>query len=269
MSCNECGCNPTLLTRGPVGPAGATGATGATGPTGPAVTNAWLKGGNTVGNDTTTIGTIDNHDWLIITNNTEVARMTKVGFLGIGTNAPQTRLHVSSNDAFATIVSSRYETNTTAPAGVLGLKASGTATSPTQVLVNNEMVALSARGYHSGAAFGTASTGTAIFYAAENFTLTNQGTSFKIGTTPIGSTTIAYNFRITSEGLVGINTAAPTARLQITGAHGYDQFNMATTFTPANSADANGHTGDVSWDSGFIYIKTAAGAWKRVAIAAF
>lgn len=42
-----------------------------------------------------------------------------------------------------------------------------------------------------------------------------------------------------------------------------------TTFTPTGSADAAGSTGDIRWDSGFVYVKTGAGAWKRSALSAF
>lgn len=41
--------------------------------------------------------------------------------------------------------------------------------------------------------------------------------------------------------------------------------NVATTFTPANSADPQGNVGDVRYDANYIYIKTATG-WKRSAL---
>jgi hypothetical protein len=44
------------------------------------------------------------------------------------------------------------------------------------------------------------------------------------------------------------------------------QLNIATAATPASAAAA-GTTGDIAWDSGFIYVCTATNAWKRVAIA--
>lgn len=45
------------------------------------------------------------------------------------------------------------------------------------------------------------------------------------------------------------------------------RFGVATR-TPANTADAQGSTGDIAWDASFIYVKTGAG-WKRAAIATF
>lgn len=45
------------------------------------------------------------------------------------------------------------------------------------------------------------------------------------------------------------------------------RFGVATR-TPANSADAQGSTGDIAWDASFIYVKTGAG-WKRSALSTF
>jgi hypothetical protein len=39
-----------------------------------------------------------------------------------------------------------------------------------------------------------------------------------------------------------------------------------TAGTPASSS-ASGTTGDVVWDSGFLYVCVAANTWKRVALA--
>jgi len=64
------------------------------------------------------------------------------------------------------------------------------------------------------------------------------------------------------------NTSSPTSTVDITGANGYSQFRMRTTYTPSSSADANGSTGDFSWDANYLYIKTPAG-WKRTALTSF
>lgn len=45
-------------------------------------------------------------------------------------------------------------------------------------------------------------------------------------------------------------------------------YGKAYAFTPADSADAGGQEGDVTYDASFLYVKTAAG-WRRVAIGAF
>lgn len=64
------------------------------------------------------------------------------------------------------------------------------------------------------------------------------------------------------------NTSTPTSTIDLTGANGYSQFRLRTTYTPTSSADTNGNTGDFSWDGNYFYIKTAAG-WKRAALTTF
>jgi hypothetical protein len=63
-------------------------------------------------------------------------------------------------------------------------------------------------------------------------------------------------------GNVGIGTAAPTAKLDVSS----DVFRLRTSKTPA-SASATGNAGDICWDSSYIYVCTATNTWKRVAIA--
>jgi hypothetical protein len=67
---------------------------------------------------------------------------------------------------------------------------------------------------------------------------------------------------------MGISTTAPTARLDINGATGYDQVRMRTSYTPTSTADAHGNVGDIAWDADYVYVKTAAG-WKRAALGAW
>jgi hypothetical protein len=69
-------------------------------------------------------------------------------------------------------------------------------------------------------------------------------------------------------GNLGIKTTSPTDLIDINGANGYSQLRLRTAYTPTGTADANGNTGDVSWDADYIYIKTAAG-WKRSALSTF
>lgn len=90
---------------------------------------------------------------------------------------------------------------------------------------------------------------------------------FRAGTTG-GGAIQAEAGRITSGGLWGIGTLSPTAKMDITGVNGYNQFRLRTNYTPTSSADANGSTGSISWDDNFIYVKTSAG-WKRSALTTF
>jgi len=66
-------------------------------------------------------------------------------------------------------------------------------------------------------------------------------------------------------GKVGIETSTPTAKLDVNGSTGYDQFRLQTSYSPTGSSDNNGNTGDIAWDDDYVYIKTSAG-WKRAAL---
>lgn len=56
-------------------------------------TTGWALAGNTTGNDTSFIGTVDNHDFLLKTNNTTVCYFLKTGLVGIGVS-PTAKLHI-------------------------------------------------------------------------------------------------------------------------------------------------------------------------------
>jgi len=97
-------------------------------------------------------------------------------------------------------------------------------------------------------------------------------TPFAIGTQQsdplIFATSNAERMRIDPLGRVAIGTTAPTARLHVVGATGYNQLRLQTPYTPTSSADPNGQVGDIAWDDNYIYVKTSTG-WKRAALSAF
>jgi hypothetical protein len=69
-------------------------------------------------------------------------------------------------------------------------------------------------------------------------------------------------------GGVGVHTTTPSAVFDVNGSTGYNQIRMRTSYTPANTADTNGNTGDIAWDDNYFYMKTSAG-WKRSALSTF
>lgn len=105
---------PTGATGGPgaTGATGSTGAGGVTGPTGSFTNNAWLLVGNsgtTAG--TNFIGTTDNINWIVKTNNSERIRVLSgatgfTGFVGIGLqgNNPISPLEIASPDTTTEIL---------------------------------------------------------------------------------------------------------------------------------------------------------------------
>ena len=67
------------------------------------------------------------------------------------------------------------------------------------------------------------------------------------------------------KGNIGIGSTSPSAKLHVAGSTGYNQLRLQTSYTPTGTSDANGSTGDISWDDNYIYVKTSAG-WKRAAL---
>jgi hypothetical protein len=77
-----------------------------------------------------------------------------------------------------------------------------------------------------------------------------------------GSGGILERLRISAAGNVGIGTTSPTTLLDVNA----DTVRVRTARTPA-SASATGTTGEICWDSDYIYVCTATNTWKRTAIA--
>lgn len=68
-------------------------------------------------------------------------------------------------------------------------------------------------------------------------------------------------FTILKNGSVGINTANPTSLLDVNS----NTIRLRSAKTPASSSDT-GNTGDIAWDSNFIYVCIATNTWKRVSL---
>lgn len=88
---------------------------------------------------------------------------------------------------------------------------------------------------------------------------------FRAGTNSVGITTAGVErVRVTNVGRVGIGTSAPTNLLDVNA----NSIRVRTARTP-ESATATGNTGEICWDSNFIYVCIATNTWRRVAIAAW
>ena len=72
---------------------------------------------------------------------------------------------------------------------------------------------------------------------------------------------VGERMRITGNGTIGINTAAPTAKFDINS----DVIRLRTSKTPA-TAGAAGNQGDICWDADYVYVCTATNTWKRSAL---
>ncbi|NBP03761.1 MAG: hypothetical protein EBU90_27410, partial [Proteobacteria bacterium] len=62
-------------------------------------------------------------------------------------------------------------------------------------------------------------------------------------------------------GSIGIRTSAPTSILDVNG----DTFRLRTARTPASSGAA-GNTGDICWDTNYMYVCVNTNTWKRTAL---
>lgn len=67
---------------------------------------------------------------------------------------------------------------------------------------------------------------------------------------------------VNRDGNVGIGASNPTALLDVNS----NTLRLRTPKTPASATDT-GNTGDIAWDTDYIYVCVAANTWKRVAIA--
>jgi hypothetical protein len=91
-----------------------------------------------------------------------------------------------------------------------------------------------------------------------------QGTMYTISPTVSFVGVAGVNSSLTK---IGVNTATPTAQLDLVGLGTAASLRIRNAFTPASGAAA-GNAGDISWDASYLYIYTGA-AWKRIALTTF
>ena len=177
----------------------------------------WFFGGNTLGSKKT-IGSIDNQDFGIITNNSERITVLKNGKVGIGTTAPLGTLDVRSGKSFFGVTSDPY------PGGdnnAFPITVGGTAGIAINTTAPNNST--------SGVAIGVAVKGDSflrtLFYSNGNmgYGPGNATRDVYIGRTSSNTFGIfgAYDGsgtgNFTVSGNVGIGTTAPTEKLDVNG----------------------------------------------------
>jgi len=163
---------------------------------------------------------------------TNVYTTTSTNNVGIGTTAPLSKLVVSINTTGNPAVTSggtvaqfvgvdgsnsRIQNNSFGGyASFLGLRADGTAASPSNLLVNDAISRISARGY-GATGYSSGSRGNITFYAAENWNDTNQGTYIDFQTTAINGGTTSSKMRLDNAGNLGIGSLTPGQALDVVG----------------------------------------------------
>ena len=122
-----------------------------------------------------------------------------------GTLPSGTDVHVIGADA-ATTRTTQDAFGTGSYPAYTGRAARGTAASPTATQSGDLLSAFTGRGY-GASVFGSASTGSFLIIAAENFTNSAMGTYASVWTTPTGATSAAEVFRFGAAGQLGIGGA--------------------------------------------------------------
>lgn len=154
--------------------------------------------------------------------------------VGIGSSAPNIKLLVTQQSATQIPVSGStaqfvgtdanplritFDThNNSSSSGTAFMfrRSRGTSASPSALLADDVIGALSGRGY-GATGYGAASTGLINIKANQSFTDTNMGTYISFDTTPDNSVTAAEMVRITGAGNIGIGTIFPASKLTIGG----------------------------------------------------
>lgn len=188
-------------------------------------------------------------------NQTERLRLTDIGSLGIGTNAPAALLHVagtaivegaftanslasftngvviggttSTNALLYLIANSgsanaegvfgdNYNNVANTGFGFVGRRARGTLASPTSVSNSDTLAFLSGRGY-TGTTFSSPSKATLSLRASENWNDGSNGTAMIFVTTANGGTNNTEKMQLTGDGRLGIGTNSPAATLHVNG----------------------------------------------------
>lgn len=203
----------------------------------------WFFGGNTLGSKKT-IGSIDNQDFGIITNNTERLTVLKGGNVGIGTSTPSEKLEVVgklkignntiSGESFTFEEDTFFGMKVANPNGYIRITPGNS--SWAHIYTDRGNFIFNKPVWTIAGAFSS--------YYNQNLLLQTGGT-----------TRISVGY---ANGNVGIGITTPTAKLDVNS----DILRLRTAKTPA-TAGATGNQGDIAWDSGYLYVCVNTNEWKR------
>ena len=204
------------------------------------------------------------------------------GYVGIGTESPTQKLHVSGNTRLENTV------NNDLSIVIANNNIGGTST---RSVLSQQVVSssggttfsgiIATSGYETdltGGGFSDSGTG----YLKNALTIALGGNpprgDINIGTRDSGkflrffsgnqnfnSTSLRGSLDSNGKWGFGTNMTGQTSTVDIMGNNGYNQLRLRTSYTPASSGDTNGNVGDVAWDNNYLYIKTVSG-WGRTVL---
>jgi hypothetical protein len=101
------------------------------------------------------------------------------------------------------------------------------------------------------------------------------GGNFQVNVVPVGGSTTSAIFVNTNVGEVGIYTSTPQATLDVNGSAiirgtlSLTGSSLTIGLSATKTGTSTGTPGQFAWDTGYLYICTAANTWKRVALNSF
>jgi hypothetical protein len=190
----------------------------------------WSLNGNTVG-VVKNIGTIDNYDLPVITNNTEQMRITNTGNVGIGTNdfdptAPEKVLIDAGATSSYNLLIARGNRNGYLQFNIQNNSSQGQASTDIVATADNGTettnyvdLGMNGGGYNNANNILSGPNNGYLYSAGQDFIMGNSATSKSLILFTGGIATSNERMRITSAGKVGIGTTSPAATLDVTGTY--------------------------------------------------
>jgi hypothetical protein len=192
--------------------------------------NSWAFNGNTVG-ALKKIGTIDNYDLPIITNNAERMRVSNTGNVAIGTNvfddtAPEKLLIDGGVTDSYNLLMAKGERNGYLQFNIQNESAQGQASTDIVATANNGTettnyvnLGINGGGYNSANNILSGPDNGYLYSTGQDFVIGNSATSKNLILFTGGIATTNERMRITSAGKVGIGTTSPAALLDVAGTY--------------------------------------------------
>jgi len=190
----------------------------------------WALNGNTVG-ALKTMGTIDNYDLPIITNNTERMRISNTGNVGIGSNdfdttaAEKVLIDAGATSSYNLLIAKgnrngylQFNIQNNSSQGQASTDIVATADNGTET-TNYVDLGMNGSGYNNANNILSGANNGYLYSAGQDFIVGNSATSKSLILFTGGIATSNERMRITSAGKVGIGTTSPATTLDVAGTY--------------------------------------------------